>query len=112
MRRSARPRRRACGCWVRLVYVTAVRTEKRDRIRRELRATGERAADAESTYKAVRSSRAALLLRIDAWGDPADGDDSNRNAELARMAGITRQAVLGLRERALSVNAGDAGGED
>jgi galactose mutarotase-like enzyme len=65
------------------------------------------ASDLGAQYQQARSDRAALVLRIDAWHDPADGDANNRNAVLARLAGISRQAVLSLRERALEVNAAD-----
>ncbi|MET9263770.1 hypothetical protein [Amycolatopsis sp. NPDC004079] len=88
-------------------YLAAIRAGHRDRVRQELVATGRRAADIAGTYKKIRSSRAALLLRVDGWGDPQDGDETNRNALLARLAGISRQAVLSLRERALAVNAAD-----
>lgn len=95
-----------------LPYLQAVRQEHRNRIRLELTATGQRAADMASHYQRVRSTRAALLLRVDSWNDPDDGDDTNRNATLARMAGISRQAVLALRERAHAVNIASGADQD
>lgn len=108
-RRAATKGKRLLGAQA---YLTAVRTGRRDRIRQELTSTGQRAANLAGQYKKAQSSRAALLLRIDGWGDPQDGDESNRNAMLARLAGISRQAVLSLRERAHAVNVADADNHD
>ncbi|SFW11415.1 hypothetical protein [Amycolatopsis australiensis] len=73
-----------------LAYLQASRAAQRDHIRHRLRT--------------ARGDRAALLLRVDAWGDPADGGDTTRTTTLAQLAGLPASVVAALRERAHLTN--------
>lgn len=81
-------------------YLVATRGQHRERVRAELDAAAQTAEDLADRKKKADRRRSALLLRVDSWDDPADGEDHNRNAMLARRARISRQAVRELRNRA------------
>lgn len=81
-------------------YLVATREQHRERVRAELDAAAQTAEDLGERKKQADRRRSALLLRVDSWDDPADGEEHKRNAELARRARISRQAVRELRNRA------------
>lgn len=80
-------------------YLAEVRAAAREKTRKALALLGEHTKDLEYRYEMARASRAAMLLRVDAWNSPEDGDEMNRNATLGALAHMSRQAVASLREK-------------
>jgi hypothetical protein len=73
----------------------AAREVARDRVWAELGAVGADTATAEKTFKQLRAARAGLLTQVLGWGD----ERSRVDADLARHARVTRQAIGQLRDR-------------
>lgn len=81
-------------------HLAGVRANRRAQVREELAALGLYTQEMADRYEQARAQRAAMLLRVDAWGDPADGEDGkNRDATLAAMACMSRQGVAALRAK-------------
>ena len=81
-------------------YLANVRAQRRAQVREELSALGLYTQELAARYEQARAQRAAMLMRVDAWGDPEDGEDGkNRDARLAALARMSRQGVASLREK-------------
>lgn len=83
-----------------LPYLRAIRDGHRERIRQQLVDLGAE----KSTNTLGHTTRAALLLRVDGWADPADGCEQDRTYKLAKLAGVSVEYVFALRERAFALN--------
>ncbi len=79
-----------------LPHALRVRDQLRAQTRQELRRRA--AAAAQHSTPRLRTAVAGLLLEVDSWGDPADGDD-DRDARLGELAGMSPEAVALLRTR-------------
>ncbi len=87
----------------RLDVLRSYRCGQRAAVRDELREVGERFEELEAVYLTLRRRRSVLTARVIAWRDPADYDGNVlRAAELGRLARMSRQAVLQIRDRVVS----------
>ncbi|MFJ5926541.1 hypothetical protein ACIQF6_28460 [Kitasatospora sp. NPDC092948] len=81
---------------LRLVGFVPFALKIRDQARQELRRRA--AAAAEQSTPRLRTAVVGLLLKIDSWGDPADGV-GDRDVRLGELAGMSPEAVALLRAR-------------
>lgn len=87
-------------------FLLGYREHRRDLIRQELRAVGLQVRAAETSYADARTSRAGLVARIDAWGDPHDGEDQQRrNRRLGELAAMSPHSVAELRATLAAIRA-------
>ncbi|MEV4116852.1 hypothetical protein [Nonomuraea sp. NPDC049695] len=75
-------------------YLTAERGRMRDAVRAEAIVMGQRTNALLEEATRQRTARAAMTARIAGWQDPKEMKDGQLNeAEVARLVGMTRQAV-------------------
>lgn len=93
---AKRERTAAANAGIKLVAIDRVVRAYRDELRARIVADElPRAAKAVEKLKDAKATRAGLLAQIIGWGDPRYHSD--KDAELGRLAGVTRQWVNQLR---------------